>query len=355
MTTKVAIRERPDAGTAAEAASLRRGMRDLISLLALPAITIGDTPQEFVCALLEIMLGLLALDFAYAEIADSNTGKPLVLIRHRRAPDTATAPDPQSNAATWSTSNEPIEYSPFTVQKAAQRGDISVARVRLGWEPESGYLAAGARRATFPTHMDRLLLRVGANLAANGLLARLGRASKDLERTIAEHTSALRLANAELETFRTQPGAGRKQLEESARPGDELVIARGGLAPWQLRRAKELMSANLDEQFPLSRLAEECGLSVRHFARAFRHSTGVPPHRWLMTHRLNRAKEQLRDPALSLTEIALACGFADQSHFTRMFTTRLGMSPGAWRRMRMWQLTADVAASCPHGARGVRG
>jgi AraC family transcriptional regulator len=112
------------------------------------------------------------------------------------------------------------------------------------------------------------------------------------------------------------------------------ALLRGGLAPWQERRAKELMSAKLNEEIPLSRLATECGLSVRHFARAFRQSTGVPPHRWLLKHRVERAKALLSDHALSLADIAVSCGFADQSHFTRVFAAMVAVSPGAWRRMR---------------------
>ena len=109
---------------------------------------------------------------------------------------------------------------------------------------------------------------------------------------------------------------------------------RGGLAPWQERRAKELLRANLIGDIPLDRLAAECGLSVRHFARAFRQTMGVPPHRWLLKQRVQRAKELLGNPALPLAEVAVSCGFADQSHFTRVFTAMAGASPGAWRRMR---------------------
>jgi AraC-like DNA-binding protein len=110
-------------------------------------------------------------------------------------------------------------------------------------------------------------------------------------------------------------------------------MSRGGLAPWQERRAKELMSAHLNEEISLSRLATECGLSVRHFARAFRLSTGMPPHRWLLQRRVDQARELLRTRALSLADVAAFCGFADQSHFTRVFTAMVGVSPGAWRRM----------------------
>jgi AraC-like DNA-binding protein len=109
-------------------------------------------------------------------------------------------------------------------------------------------------------------------------------------------------------------------------------MTRGGLAPWQERKAKELMMAFADEEIPLSRLASECGLSVRQFARAFRRTTGVPLHRWLLRYRVDRAKELLRTRAVSLADIAFFCGFADQSHFTRVFTRMASVSPGSWRR-----------------------
>ena len=64
---------------------------------------------------------------------------------------------------------------------------------------------------------------------------------------------------------------------------------RGGLASWQIKRATEMMSETLTEGPSFSQLAEACGLSTRHFAQAFRQSTGVPPHRWLLRHRIQRA------------------------------------------------------------------
>lgn len=110
-------------------------------------------------------------------------------------------------------------------------------------------------------------------------------------------------------------------------------VPRGGLVPWQERRVKELMTSTFNEEVPLSQLAAECGLSVRHFARAFRRSTGVPPHRWLLKHRVDRARELLTNRALSLADVTNLCGFADQSHFNRVFRAMLGISPGAWRRV----------------------
>ena len=107
---------------------------------------------------------------------------------------------------------------------------------------------------------------------------------------------------------------------------------RGGLAPWQERRVKEYLDANLDGDVSVMLLARACEVSSKHFSRAFRQSTGTSPHQWLMQRRIDKAKQLLRKPALPLAEVAIACGFADQSHFTRVFTRSIGLSPGQWRR-----------------------
>ena len=107
---------------------------------------------------------------------------------------------------------------------------------------------------------------------------------------------------------------------------------RGGLATWQLNRVEEMLAADLRGDISLVDLASRCNLSASHFARAFRQSTGLSPHQWLLQRRVDEAKRLLRDRRLSLSEVALACGFGDQSHFTRVFTRLTGSSPGAWRR-----------------------
>jgi len=84
----------------------------------------------------------------------------------------------------------------------------------------------------------------------------------------------------------------------------------------------------------LEHVARECGLSVSYFSRAFRKSTGMAPHRWLIQRRVEAAKALLSAKAASLSEIALLCGFADQSHFTRTFSGMVGSSPGAWRSQK---------------------
>ncbi len=106
----------------------------------------------------------------------------------------------------------------------------------------------------------------------------------------------------------------------------------GGLAPWQEKRSKEMLASDLAGAMPLSEIATACGLSISHFSRAFRRSTGLAPHAWLLHVRVEGAKAMLRQREASLSMIALACGFADQSHFTRVFTRHVGLSPGAWRK-----------------------
>jgi AraC family transcriptional regulator len=108
----------------------------------------------------------------------------------------------------------------------------------------------------------------------------------------------------------------------------------GGLAPWQERRAKELLDAHIGGAITLNVLARTCELSNRHFTRAFRQSTGMAAHQWLQHRRMEKAKQLLEKSPASLSSIALDCGFADQSHFTRTFSRAVGVTPGAWRRTK---------------------
>ena len=107
---------------------------------------------------------------------------------------------------------------------------------------------------------------------------------------------------------------------------------RGGLAPWQVRRACEKLDSDLGGQLSLQQIAAEFGLSVSHFSRAFRISTGLPPHQWLLRQRVKAAKQLMSVRDLPLAEIAISAGFANQSHFTKVFSAQVGVSPAAWRR-----------------------
>src|ERR1700680_331954 len=110
------------------------------------------------------------------------------------------------------------------------------------------------------------------------------------------------------------------------------TVSVGGLGPWQKRRATELLNENLSGGIRLSQVAEECGLSISHFARSFKASFGVSTHRWLVQRRIERSQDLLIQTRESLSDIADQAGFADQAAFTRTFHQIVGMSPGRWRR-----------------------
>jgi len=112
-------------------------------------------------------------------------------------------------------------------------------------------------------------------------------------------------------------------------------LVSGGLAPWQLRLARDTVNANLEGELSLERIARECKLSVNYFARAFTRSTGISPHRWLMQRRVDAAKYLMLTTDSSLVEISLRSGFSDQSHFTRVFAEATGETPGRWRQIQL--------------------
>lgn len=111
------------------------------------------------------------------------------------------------------------------------------------------------------------------------------------------------------------------------------MIVPGTLARWQERRAKQMMSKQLEGDVCLESVAKACNLSIAHFSRAFAATVGTPPHRWLVQRRIYRACDLLRGcHSMTLADVACRCGFADQSHFTRVFKKVIGISPGVWRR-----------------------
>jgi transcriptional regulator GlxA family with amidase domain len=99
----------------------------------------------------------------------------------------------------------------------------------------------------------------------------------------------------------------------------------------RLLRAKDRMDAASDEEWPVRRLARVSGVSEAHFARSFKQAFGVPPHRYLLTRRVERAKTLLRDTDLSVTEIAFRAGWGSLGTFGRTFRDVTGESPGAIR------------------------
>ena len=107
----------------------------------------------------------------------------------------------------------------------------------------------------------------------------------------------------------------------------------GALAPWQERRAKELLRARLNGDVFVSDLASECRLPTGAFLRAFSQSMGISPHRWLLERRVEQAKLLLRrNLQISLHNVAVTCGFASEAHLVRVFKRVTGEHPETWRQ-----------------------
>jgi AraC family transcriptional regulator len=110
--------------------------------------------------------------------------------------------------------------------------------------------------------------------------------------------------------------------------------ARGGLAPWQIRKVSAHIESRLDSTIGTADLAGLVKLSLFHFSRAFRASFGEPPHTYVMRRRVERAQGLMLRTSSSLAQIAIECGLADQAHLNKSFRRFVGESPGAWRRAR---------------------
>lgn len=105
----------------------------------------------------------------------------------------------------------------------------------------------------------------------------------------------------------------------------------GGLPPAKLSRVIARIEEDLDADLSLSKLSDLAGLSIPHFCRAFKESVGVAPYTFILKSRIARAKEFLRHSELSVTDIALSCGFSNSSHFANLFRREVGMTPTAFR------------------------
>jgi AraC family transcriptional regulator len=109
-------------------------------------------------------------------------------------------------------------------------------------------------------------------------------------------------------------------------------FAKGGLAHWRLKQALQLLESDSAKAPLLSEIAQSINLHPTSFCRAFKQSTGVPPHRYLLVHRTNQAKKMMEDRNLTLTQIAMDCGFSSSSQFSAAFKRIVGMPPRAFRR-----------------------
>ncbi len=161
--------------------------------------------------------------------------------------------------------------------------------------------------------------------------------ARQIRSAIAELCSAIRSAldnergTAE-ESLRRAAELLQEIGETAATPPQQV---RGGLAPWQIRKVTSHIEAHLDQPIRNEDLATLVRLKPSHFGRAFRSSFGEPPHEYVIRRRVERAQGLMLSTDATLSEIALDCGLADQSHLTRLFRRVVGESPRVWRRARI--------------------
>jgi AraC family transcriptional regulator len=105
----------------------------------------------------------------------------------------------------------------------------------------------------------------------------------------------------------------------------------GGLSQYKLRQAIEYIDAHLDQEITLTDLAEVLGMSQYYFCRLFKQSMTIPPYQYVLQQRVERAKQLLQQPEVAICDIALECGFANQSHLTKHFRKLTGITPKAYR------------------------
>ncbi len=208
--------------TADEVKRLKACINDLISVLALPAIWSGHEPSQIVGTLLDVLLGMLRLDFAYARLNDSiGGGTPIEMVRLAQHRNLTAQPQEIGQALNPWLAGDP-GTPPLVMPNPIGEGKVSIAPLRLGLQDELGVLVAGSQRANFPTDTEMLLLRVAANQAGIGLqearlLSKQRRAAEEIEQRVIERTRQLAAVNEELRKEIIERKRADAELRESER------------------------------------------------------------------------------------------------------------------------------------------
>src|SRR5216684_5801059 len=207
--------------TADEIRHLQGWINDLLSALALPAMWSDHESAQLVTTLLDGLVGMLRLDFAYALLKDPVGEAPIELVRLAQSRHLTTRPQEIGQVLSPWLGDDP-QKRPLLVPNPLGDGDVSIVPLRLGLRGEIGVIVAGSQRADFPGETERLLLGVAANQAAIGLqearlLSEQKRVAKELDQRVAQRTRELAAANEELKKEITE----RRRAEEKLRQDEK--------------------------------------------------------------------------------------------------------------------------------------
>ncbi|MEO5823250.1 MAG: helix-turn-helix transcriptional regulator, partial [Vicinamibacteraceae bacterium] len=188
----------------------------------------------------------------------------------------------------------------------------------------AGYARRAGARIDLTSHAREWIARIWSPLQIDGARLLASYQQRDLALMTRFLTRARAIQARQAQTLRgwlEQPGT----LARSPH-------LRGGLSPAALRRVELFVEAGLDRPLPLAALAARAGLSIFHFARAFRVSTGLTPRAFVETRRIAKARQLIADTTQALAAIAVDTGFGSQSRLTTAFKRATGFTPAAYRR-----------------------
>lgn len=168
----------------------------------------------------------------------------------------------------------------------------------------------------------------------------VGRLLSDAGKALSADLDAAEICLAQASVL-LQAERGRQSRQSASHVG--VSVARGGLAPWQIRRIIAHIDSHLAERIKVSDFLELTGLSRSHFSRACRSSLGDSPYNFIIRRRIESAQKLMLETSEPLCEIALQCGLCDQAHLSRLFRRAVGMSPNAWRRHQQIERQSDTA------------
>jgi AraC-like DNA-binding protein len=140
------------------------------------------------------------------------------------------------------------------------------------------------------------------------------------------------LVRETLKGLKADPETVRRCLAVFLREAAAMEPRGTGLLPWQIERVRRYIDGALNGRISLAGAAEQARLGPSHFSRCFRQCFGAPFSKVVAHRRIEHAQRLMATSPLSLCHIALACGFADQPHFTRTFNALTGTTPARWRR-----------------------